>query len=173
MRAISVLLLLASTGLSECATPTAQAPPTAAAPAAARTGASFGVTTGGVGPAPDQRRVQLEDVVSGDTVYAATLPARSEADGAIRVRVVVNPRAHTLEKISVLFAPHSPRVSYRQLGLGVGKYDAKMGHYYFNVAYQKVRKLDDGRTDSGDIQEITGWVAPSTNAAAVAQRTAR
>lgn len=168
MRAFSVsLLLLASSGLSGCAGPTAAVPP------AVRTGSSSAVSTDGVGPAPDQRRVQPEDVVRGDTVYAATLPVLNEADGAIRLRVAVNPRAHSLEKISVLFAPPTPSVTYRQLGQGVGKYDAQTGHYYFNAAYQKVRQRDDGRTDSGNIQEITGWVDPGTNTAAVAHRSAR
>ncbi len=165
MRPFSVSLLLVSLGLSECTAPTAEAPPAAAAPTAAHTGTSYGVTTG---PAPDQRRVLPEDVVAADTAYAVTLPVLNEADGTIRLRVGVNPRAHTLEKISVLFVPHASGVTYRQLGQGVGKYDAQTGRYYFNAGYQKVRKLDNGLTHSGDFQDINGWVNPGTGAAAVA-----
>ncbi|HEX8349601.1 MAG TPA: hypothetical protein VF598_06555 [Hymenobacter sp.] len=172
MRPFSVsLLLLATSGLSECTSPTDQAPPAAAVPAAVRLGSSSGFATGGgLGPNPAQRRVPLEDVVSEDSVYAATLPVLNEADGAIRLRVALNPRAHSLQQFSALFAPHSPSVTYRQIGQGIGKYDAKTGHYYFNVGYQKVSQRPDGGTYSGNLQEINGWIDPGMNAAAVAHR---
>ena len=48
-----------------------------------------------MGPAPDQRPFPPHDVVSGDTVYAATLPVLRETDGVIALRVAVNPHAHT------------------------------------------------------------------------------
>ncbi|SFQ83284.1 hypothetical protein [Hymenobacter arizonensis] len=173
MRALPIsLLLAASLGLSHCMPPDAETPPVAAVPLA-HTSSSSGVSTGGVGPDPAQRSVPLHDILAGDTAYAATLPVLRDADGTIRLRVAVNSRAHTLEQTSLLFVPLAPGVRYQQIGRGVGRYDVKMGRYYFSVGYQKIRKRDDGRTDSGDWQEITGWVHPGTNAAAVAQAVAR
>jgi hypothetical protein len=96
----------------------------------------------------------------------------NEADGVLRLRVMVQPRAHTFKLLRVLYAPHAPGMVCRQLGRGLGRYDAKTGRYYFNVGYQKIHRRADGRTDSGDWQEITGWVHPGTNAAAVAHRAA-
>ena len=168
MRPFPVSLLFASSFLSACTAPTAEAPP------ATRTHVASEMSPdGGVGPAPDQRRVSLEDVASGDTSYAATMPVLHEADGTIQLRVTLNPRAHTLQKIEGAFAPHLSSASYRQLGQGVGKFDAKTGRYYFNAGYQKVRQLADGRTDNGALQEITGWLDPATNAAAVAHGVAQ
>ena len=168
------LLLLNLLGLSECAAPTPEAPPTAAsAPAEEPPHSSSGIATGGVpGPDPAHRRVSPADVLSRDTVYAATLPVRNDPDGSIRIRVTVNPRAHTLENIRVLFGPHPPSVTYRQLGQGVGQYEASTGHYYFNAGDQRVRKLGGGLTDYGQLQNIGGWVHPESSTAAVAHEQA-
>jgi len=111
--------------------------------------------------------------VAGGAAYAATLPVLREADGTIRLRVAVNPRAHTLDTVRVLFAPHGPGARYSQMGRGVGKYDAKTGRYYFNATYQKVRDTADGGSFGDDPQEIAGWVHPGTNTAALVHRVAQ
>lgn len=164
-------LLLSSLSLSGCTTPTAESSYSVAAPT--RSSSAPGVATGGVpGPDPNHRRVQVEDTLSGDTVYAATLPVLNDSDGSVRIRVAVNPQAHTLEKISVLFAPHQSAVTYKQVGEGVGRYEPTTGHYYFLTSYQKIRKLDNVRTDYGAIQDIGGWVKPGSSSAAVAHKEA-
>jgi hypothetical protein len=111
--------------------------------------------------------------MSGDTVYAATLPVLNDPDGSLRIRIQVNPQAHTLEKITVLSTPHQATVSYKQVGEGVGKYEPTTGHYYFLTAYQKIRQLPAGLTDYGSLQEIGGWVKPGAATAAVAHNVAR
>ena len=127
---------------------------------------------GVLGPDPDHQPVRPENIVRRDSTYAATLPVLEEPDGFIRLRVRVNPFAHTLSETSLLFAPHLPTVTYRQIGNGVGNYQATTGRYYFNVAFQKVRKLDNGLIDYGLLQEISGWVHPSSSTAAVALKQA-
>jgi hypothetical protein len=173
MRSFCVwLLLLSALGLSECSAPPAE-PSSTFSPVAvpAHNSVSFGIATVWVpGPDPNHQRVQAEDIWSADTVYAATLPVLNEADGSVRIRVTVNPRVHTLEKMSVLFAPHQPTVTYKQVGQGVGRYEPTTGHYYFVTVYQKMRKLADGRTDYGSIQHIGGWVKPGSSTAAVAHK---
>jgi hypothetical protein len=167
-------LLLSSLGLSDCTAPTAEsAASTTSVAAPAHSGISTGIATGGV-PGPDaaHQRVQAEDIVSGNTVYAATLPVLNDPDGSIRIRIRVNPQAHTLEKITVLSTPHQSTVTYKQVGEGVGKYEPSAGHYYFNTTYQKLRKLPAGLTDYGSLQEIGGWVKPGAAIAAVAHKVA-
>jgi hypothetical protein len=78
-----------------------------------------------------------------------------------------------LADLHVLFAPHGPGVRYHPMGRGVGRYDAKTGRYYFNAAYQKVRTFPGGGSFGHDPQEITGWVHPATQTAALAHREAR
>lgn len=163
-------LLLGSLGLSNCTAPAATTAPVAAS-------AYEGDTTG-MGavyvPGPDSthRRVQAADILSGDTVYAATLPVLNDADGLIRIRITVNPQAHALQKIAVLSTPHQSTVTYKQVGEGVGKYEPSTGHYYFITVYQKMRKLTAGRTDYGPLQEIGGWVKPGAATAAVVHKEA-
>ncbi|HEX8328042.1 MAG TPA: hypothetical protein VF629_10920 [Hymenobacter sp.] len=70
------------------------------------------------GPDPAHRSVRPEDVLSQDTMYAATLPVLNDENGAIRLRVVVNPQTHTIEKTTAIFAPHRTAVTYNQLGDG-------------------------------------------------------
>ena len=166
------LLLLISLGFNSCTAPTTE-PTSTVAPVAAPVRGSFSskiVSSGVPGPDPNYRRVQAEDILSGDTVYAATLPVLNDSDGSIRIRVTVNPHAHTLEKISVLFAPHQSTITYKQLGQGVGHYEPATSQYYFNASYQKIRKLNDGRTDYGSLQDIDGWVKPGSPTAAVAHK---
>lgn len=172
MRFFSIGLLLTSVSLSGCTTPTAESSSAVApADAPAHSSASSGIATSGVpGPDPNYRQVQAEDILSEDTVYAATLPALNDADGAIQVRVAVNPQAHTLEKINLFFVPRQSAVIYKQVGQGIGKYEPTTGHYYFDASYQKIRKLGYGRTDYGTIQEIGGWVKPGSATAAVAHK---
>ena len=105
-------------------------------------------------------------------MYAATLPVLNDPDGSIRIRIMVNPQAHTLEKITVLSTPHQSTVTYKQVGEGVGKYEPTTGHYYFITVYQKIRRLTAGRTDYGSLQEIGGWVKPGAATAAVAHKVA-
>lgn len=167
-------LLLSSSGLSDCTAPTAESTSSTTPVAApAHSGISTGIATGGV-PGPDSahQRVQAEDILSGDTVYAATLPVLNDPDGSIRIRIRVNPQTHTLEKITVLSTPHQATVTYKQVGQGVGKYEPTTGHYYFNTAYQKICTLPAGLTDYGSLQEIGGWVKPGATAAAVAHKVA-
>jgi hypothetical protein len=168
-------LLLSSLGLSDCTAPTAESTSSTipvAAPAHGRV--STGSARVGI-PGPDaaHQRVQAEDIMSGDTVYAATLPVLNDPDGSLRIRIQVNPQAHTLEKITVLSTPHQATVSYKQVGEGVGKYEPTTGHYYFLTAYQKIRQLPAGLTDYGSLQEIGGWVKPGAATAAVAHNVAR
>ena len=80
------------------------------------------------GPDPEHQSVQPEDVSNTDTAYAATLPVLDDLDGAIRVCVAVNPRAHTPKAVSVLFASHQSTVTYHQFGSGIGCYDTKTDH---------------------------------------------
>ena len=167
-------LLLSSLGLSDCTAPAAKsASSTTPVVTPAHSGISTGIATGGV-PGPDSahQRVQTEDILSGDTVYAATLPVLNDPDGSIRIRIMVNPQAHTLEKITVLSAPHQSTVTYKQVGEGVGNYEPTTGHYYFITHYQKIRKLPAGLTDYGSLQEIGGWVKPGAATAAVAHKVA-
>ena len=167
-------LLLSSLGLSNCTAPTAESASTTAPVAASAHGRiSTGIATGGVpGPDSTHRRVQAEDILSGDTVYAATLPVLNDPDGSIRIRIMVNPQAHTLEKITLLSTPNQSTVTYKQVGEGVGKYEPTTGHYYFITVYQKIRRLTAGRTDYGSLQEIGGWVKPGAATAAVAHKVA-
>ena len=165
------LLLFATLGLSYCSSPPADTTPAdttpveAPAPAETLVGSASGTAISGEpGPDPDHRRVPPGNVRQQDTVYAATLPVLDERDGTIRIRVAINPRAHTLEKVSVLFAPHQPRVRYQQLGQGVGKYDAKTGRYYFLTGYQKISPLADGRLYNSPFLGISGWVHPEAGA---------
>jgi hypothetical protein len=168
-------LVLSSLGLSDCTAPTTEsASSTTPVATAAHSRVSTGIASVGI-PGPDaaHQRVQAEDILSGDTVYAATLPVLNDPDGSIRIRIRVNPQAHTLEKITVLSTPHQPTVSYKQVGEGVGKYEPSTGHYYFITVYQKIRKLPAGLTDYGSLQEIGGWVKPGAATAAVAHKVAR
>ena len=165
-------LLLGSLGLSNCTAPAADpAATTAPVAVSAYEGVTTGIGTVYVpGPDPTHRRVQVADILSGDTVYAATLPVLNDADGSIRIRITVNPQTHTLKKITVLSTPHQSTVTYKQVGAGVGKYEPTTGHYYFSTVYQKIRKLTAGRTDNGSLQEIGGWVKPGAAIAAVAHK---
>ena len=167
-------LLLSSLGLSNCTAPTAEsASTTAPVAASAYGGVSTGIATGGVpGPDATHRRVQAADILSRDTMYAATLPVLNDPDGSIRIRILVNPQAHMLEKITVLSTPYQSTVTYKQVGEGVGNYEPTTGHYYFLTIYQKIRKLPAGLTDYGSLQEIRGWVKPGAATAAVAHKVA-
>ena len=165
-------LLVGSLGLSECKSSLVKTSATTSGPAKEQVIASnAGVATAiEPGPDPAHRSARPENVVSESTVYAATLPVLDDQDGIVQIRVTVNPQTHKLNKTQAIFAPHKGAVSYKQIGDGVGHYDAKTGRYYFNVGYQKVRKLDDGRTDNGNLMEIDGWVHPETSSAGVVSR---
>lgn len=166
MRLFYLSLLLASLSWSSCSAPSAEDPPIAASAAEAGRPAAAGVVSDGTpGPDPAHRPVQPADILHTDTVYAATLPVLDEPHGAVRLRLTLNPRTHSVETLRVLFAPQMPRVSYQQLGQGVSRYDAPTGRYYFLTAYQKIAPLPDGRLYNGQLQEIDGWVHPELGAA--------
>jgi hypothetical protein len=156
-------LLLSSLGLNDCAAPTTESAASTTVPVAASAygGVYNGLANGGV-PGPDStyRLVQAEDILSEDTVYAATLPVLNDPDGSIRIRVKVNPQTHTFEKITVLSTPHRSTVTYNQVAQGIGNDEPTTGHYYFITLYQKIRKFPAGLTDYGSTQEIGGWVKP-------------
>ncbi|MBD2723873.1 hypothetical protein [Hymenobacter armeniacus] len=126
------------------------------------------VTGSTPGPAPGQRSVPLQNVQREATAFAATLPVLDDTDGAIQLRVTLNPRSHQLQQLRLTFAPHRSAVAYRQLGQGIGNYHAQSGRYYFNAGYQKTTRLGGGLTESGDYQEISGWVHPDSSTAAAA-----
>ena len=174
MRSFLILLLPSSLALSNCTAPAAESPTTAALVATpAHSGESSGTAPGGaLGSGFAYRRVQAEDIQSGDTMYGATLPVLNDPDGSVSVQIMVNPQAHTLEKITVFSVPRNSTVTYKQLGEGVGKYEPATGRYYFNTAYQKIKKLATGQTDNGQLQEIGAWVKPGSDTAAVAHRRA-
>lgn len=173
MRIPLIPLLLVSFGFSECSGPAKSVSAMTQLPEEPNISTNSG-TTGLIVPGPDpaQQSVQLRNVRSEAAMYAATLPVLDDADGAISLRVTVNPQAHSIKATEGIFAPHLPTVTYRQFGKGIGKYEPTTGRYYFNVAYQKIRRLADGSTDNGDIQEISGWVQPETSTAAVTNKAA-
>ena len=98
----------------------------------------------------------------------ATLPVVHDKDGRISITVVVNPQTHSVQKLVALLTPLGEAVTYRQIGEGIGRYDAPTGRYYFSTIYQTIRKLPNGYTDNGAGRVITGWVKPGTSQAAVA-----
>jgi hypothetical protein len=121
-----------------------------------------------LGPRPSQHQVKPEQVVQEPTYYAATLPVVRDKDGRIGITVVINPKAHSVQKLEALLASLNKAVTYRQIGEGIGRYDAPTGRYYFSTIYQTIRKLPNGYTDNGPGRVITGWVKPDTSQAAVA-----
>jgi hypothetical protein len=121
-----------------------------------------------LGPTPNQRPVKPEVVLQEPTYYAATLPIVHDKDGQIGITVIINPKTHSVQKLNALLAPLDKAVTYRQIGEGVGRYDAPTGRYYFSTIYQTTRKLPNGYTDNGAGRVITGWVKPGTSQAAVA-----
>jgi hypothetical protein len=121
-----------------------------------------------LGPSPNQRQIKPYQVLQEPTYYMATLPVVHDKDGKIGLNVVVNPVTHSVQKLSAFFAPLNKAVTYRQLGEGIGRFDAPTGRYYFSTIYQTIRKLPNGYTDNGAGRIITGWVKPGTSQAAVA-----
>jgi hypothetical protein len=98
----------------------------------------------------------------------ATLPVVRDKDGRISITVIVNPQAHKVQKLEALLTPLNKAVTYRQIGQGIGRFDAPTGRYYFSTVYQTIRQLPNGYTDYGAGRAITGWVKPGTSQAAVA-----
>ncbi|RYF09635.1 MAG: hypothetical protein EOO40_06555 [Deltaproteobacteria bacterium] len=103
------------------------------------------------------------------TYYAATLPVVRDKDGLINITVVLNPKTHSVQKLDALLASLNKNVKYRQLGEGIGRYDAPTGRYYFSTIYQTIRQLPNGYTDNGPGRVIMGWVKPDTSQAAVGE----
>jgi hypothetical protein len=137
--------------------------------AAAATHTSHGTSSTSLGPAPNQRLVKPEYVLQGPSYYAATLPVLHDKDGIISITVTVNPKTHSVQKLDAILAPLNRDVTYRQIGNGIGRYDASTGRYYFNTAYQKTQQLPAGFTDHKPLRQITGWIDPSTSQAAVGE----
>jgi hypothetical protein len=121
-----------------------------------------------LGPRPNQHQAKPEQILQEPTHYAATLPVVRDKDGRIGITVTVNPQTHSVQKLEALFASLNEAVTYRQIGEGIGRYDARTGRYYFSTIYQTIRKLPNGYTDNGAGRVITGWVIPGTSQAAVA-----
>jgi hypothetical protein len=121
-----------------------------------------------LGPTPNQRQVKPEHLIQQPTYYMATLPVVRDKDGQISLIVVINPQMHSIQKADALLTPLDKAVTYRQIGKGIGRYDAPTGRYYFNTVYQTIRQLPNGYTDNGPGRVITGWVKPGTSQAAVA-----
>ncbi|TVT43377.1 hypothetical protein FNT36_04630 [Hymenobacter setariae] len=121
-----------------------------------------------LGPLASQRLVKPERVFQGPAHYAATLPVRRNKEGRIGITVAVNPQAHSVQKLDALLLPLDAAVTYRQLGQGIGRYDAPTGRYYFSAVYQTIRKLPNGYINYDPGRVITGWVKPGTSQAAVA-----
>lgn len=122
-----------------------------------------------LGPSPNQRPVKPEQLMQTPAYYAATLPVLRDKDGQIDITVIVNPQTHSVQKLNALLAPLDKAVTYRQIGEGIGRYDAATGRYYFSTIYQTIRKLPNGYTDNGPGRVITGWIKPDTSQAAVAE----
>jgi hypothetical protein len=146
-----------------------QTRPAAKASAVPDTSVSYGIAyTVPLGPSPKQRQVRADVLFQEPTLYAVTLPVQHDEDGTILLGVKVNPKAHSILKIEAMFAPLDKAVTYRQIGEGVGRYDAPTGRYYFNTIYQTIRKLPNGYTNNDAGRVITGWVKPGTSQATVA-----
>jgi len=122
-----------------------------------------------LGPAPNQHLVKPEHVLQGSGYYAATLPVLHDKDGIISITVTVNPQTHSVQKLDAILAPLNQAVTYRQIGNGIGRYDAPTGRYYFSIAYQKIRQLSADSTNRGTLRQITGWVKSDASQAAVAE----
>lgn len=121
-----------------------------------------------LGPSPNQRQVKPQQLIREPTYYAATLPVGLDKDGQIGITVIVNPKTHSVQKLDALLASLNKNVKYRQLGEGIGRYDAPTGRYYFSTIYQTIRKLPNGYTNYDPGRVITGWINPGTSQAAVA-----
>jgi hypothetical protein len=121
-----------------------------------------------LGPSPNQRQVKPEHLLQQPAYYLATLPVVRDKDGHISITVVINPQTHSIKKADALLTPLNKAVTYRQIGQGIGRYDAPTGRYYFSTVYQTIRQLPNGYTDNGPGRVITGWVKPGTSQAAVA-----
>jgi hypothetical protein len=136
-------------------------------PAGTRT--TYASQLGPLEPSPSQRPVQPKVLMQESDVYAALLPVLRDKDGSISVQISVNPKTHGIKKLETLFLPLDKAVTLRQLGEGIGRYDASAGRYYFSTMYQKTRRLSASQINNEDIRQITGWVAPGTAQAAVAE----
>lgn len=182
---LAAALLLSPCLLSQCShapatSPTADAPvaatpaaPTADTSAAATdpagTHTTYASQIGPLDPSPSQLPVQPKVLKQGSDVYTAALPVLRDKDGSISVRVTADPKKHSVEKLETLFAPLDKSVTLRQIGEGISRYDAATGRYYFSTIYQKTRRLSASNINNEDLRQITGWVAPGTGQAAVAE----
>ena len=111
--------------------------------------------------------VKLMNVESQTASYTALIPVKKTSNGMLSLRVELNPRKHSIEKLTLLHARQYQMQAIKQIGNGVGHYNAINQRYYVNVACQEILELPDRLNYSSDLQEINCWVSTENNTAAI------
>ncbi|OUJ74924.1 hypothetical protein BXP70_09260 [Hymenobacter crusticola] len=95
------------------------------------------------------------------------MPVKKTPNGMLSLRVELNPRKHSIEKLTLLHTRQNQLHTVKQIGNGVGHYDATNQRYYVNVAYQEILEFSDRLNYNSYLQEIDCWVSTQTNTAAI------
>jgi hypothetical protein len=118
-------------------------------------------------PSTPYQDVKMMDVDNQLGSYAAIIPVKRTPNGMLSLRVELNPRKHSIEKLTLLHARQNQLHTVKQIGNGIGHYDATNQRYYVNVAYQEILEFSDRLNYNSDLQEINCWVSTESNTAAI------
>ena len=118
-------------------------------------------------PSTPYQDVKLMSVESQTASYTAIIPVKKTSNGMLSLRVELNPRKHSIEKLTLLHARQYQMQAIKQIGNGVGHFNAINQRYYVNVACQEILELPDRLNYSSDLQEINCWVSTENNTAAI------
>ncbi|TGD77136.1 hypothetical protein [Hymenobacter wooponensis] len=117
-----------------------------------------------LGPDPTlvYREVQLSNVVAGSSAYSAFMLCNQDSLGTLHLLVQLDTQRHSIKKLELLYIGNTPKHKLKQIGDGVGHYDAKDQRYYFDVAYQTISELPENIRFFSSLYQINGWISTET-----------
>jgi len=118
-------------------------------------------------PSTPYHDVKLTNIESQLVSYTAIMPVKKTPNGMLSLQVKLNPRKHSIEKLTLLHARQNQLHTIKQIGPGIGHYDATNQRYYVSVAYQEILEFSDKLNYNSDLQEISCWISIKNNTAAL------